>query len=155
STTPKAMSNTVCDAVSSASTCLERNLKAISIPPFALGAPPRCRLRDSLAPLEDLRPLDPARELHQEEEGQDAARGHDQAREAFEEMCVAEEDEVDELAQAGLHGREAQPHDEAQVADHEEHRDRRGDDEGRDDLDVVDGVREEQVEGEEGRAEEE
>ena len=100
-------------------------------------------------------PVQAGRHLHQDEERDHGADRDREPRVALEEEGVREEHEEDELGGPRLQERRAHAGHDPEVAHDQQDADRGGDHERDVDVDVVDEVGEQQVEGEEGRRQEE
>src|SRR5215510_6041186 len=100
-------------------------------------------------------PINPPGKLHYDKERENAKNCDRKPREAFEEECVREQDQIDELQDASFDERKAIAHGQPQVRYDQRDRDQRADQERDVDRDVVDQISQQQVKAEERRANEE
>src|SRR5262245_24464081 len=94
-------------------------------------------------------PINPPGKLHYDKERENAKNCDRKPREAFEEECVREQDQIDELQDARFNERKAIAHGQPQVRYDQRDRDQRTDHERDVDRDMVDQISEQQVKAEE------
>src|SRR5215471_20607535 len=108
-----------------------------------------------VAPPKEIIPIDSPGKLHYDKERENAKNCDRKPREAIEEECVREQDQIDELQDARFNERKAIAHGQPQVRYDQRDGDQRADQERDVDRDVVDQISQQQVKTEERRADEE
>src|SRR6516225_1653153 len=110
--------------------------------------------RDGTGLEEFFRPTNAAGHLHDDKEGKDGTDGDREPGKSFEEKCIREENEVDQLRESGVNKCESQINGKAKIADHKSDGNGGRNRERPVDRNVVSQISQEKMESEERRGKE-